>query len=539
MATLANLVADLRPYVLSVAASPLGLDVPVSSVVVHDLIDPPEVTAGDIVLGVGVPATDVAIPIIEQLGAAGAAAFVMKIKLPAAPRLTEAAQAAGIALFAAPAGASWAQILTLIRTVLAQPAFEVSPEPRSGLVTGDLFGVANTIASLLDVPITIEDPQSRVIAFSGRQEEADQPRIDTILGRRVPEPILRRLHAEGVFKRLKHSREPIYFPPGEIVDIGREAVAVRVGDEILGSIWAAVHEPLSPERRRALTEAASLVAIHLARSRIGADVGRRVHAEFVTAILEGRPDAAEAAQRLGLAGRSLRVVAIAAGTDGSEGSEGDPEGLGLRLWELAAFHLSTSFRPIATTLARGVTYAVIPAFGNDQVDHQHLTEALDVLIARATSVLRIRAIAGIGRVVELAHAPQSRQEADQVLRALRVWRLERSSASFADVRIEVLMLRLSDLAGHDESLAHGPLKTLAEHDRTHGTRYLETLRAYFMTFGDVREAARRLNVHTNTLRYRLRKLQELAELRLDDSDQRLLAMLQLRLLELQSPPQVP
>ena len=536
MAPLAKLVDDLRPYVLSVAAAPLGLDVPVNAVVVHDAIDPPEVTAGDIVLGVGVPATAVAIPIIEEIASAGATAIVIKMKLPADTRLSEAAQAAGIALLAAPAGASWVQILTLIRTVLAQSAFEDLPEPGSGLVPGDLFGVANAIASLLDVPITIEDPQSRVIAYSGRQDEADQPRIDTILGRRVPEPILRRLHAEGVFERLKRSREPIYFQPGEIVDFGREAVAVRAGDEILGSIWAAVHEPLSPERRRALTEAASLVAIHLARSRLDADVGRRVHAELVTSILEGRPDAAEAGQRLGLAGRQLRVVAIASDADGAEG---DPEGLVLRLWDLAAFHLSSSFRPLATTLARGVTYAVIPASGNDQMDRHHLTDTLDVLISRATSVLRVRATAGIGRAVDLVDVPQSRREADQVLRALRVWRLDRSSASIVDVRIEVLLLRLVDLDGQEESLTRGPLQTLAEHDRTRGTRYLETLRAYFATFGDVREAARRLNVHTNTLRYRLRKLQELGELRLDDADQRLLLMLQLRLRELGQPAKAP
>ena len=536
MAHLARLVDDLRPYVLSVAAAPLGLDVPVNSVVVHDAIDPPEVTAGDIVLGVGMPATAVAIPIIEEIAAAGAAALVMKMKLPVDPRLTDAAEAAGLALLAAPVGASWAQILTLIRTVLAQTAIEDSPEPGSGLVPSDLFGVANAIASLLDVPITIEDLQSRVIAYSGRQDEADQSRIDTILGRRVPEPILRRLHAEGVFARLKRSREPIYFRPGELVDFGREAVAVRAGDEILGSIWAAVHEPLSPERRHALTEAASLVAIHLARSRLDADVGRRVHAELVTSILEGRPDAAEAAQRLGLVGRQLRVIAIASDADGVEG---DPEGLGLRLWDLAAFHLSSSFRSVATTLARGITYAVIPASGNEQLDRQHLTEPLEVLISRANSVLRVRAAAGIGRAVDLIDAPQSRREADQVLRALRVWRLDRSSASIVDVRLEVLLLRLSDLAGQEASLTGGPLQRLAEHDHGHGTRYLETLRAYFVTFGDVRQAARRLNVHTNTLRYRLRKLQELGALRLDDADQRLLLMLQLRLRELGQPPKEP
>jgi DNA-binding PucR family transcriptional regulator len=48
-------------------------------------------------------------------------------------------------------------------------------------------------------------------------------------------------------------------------------------------------------------------------------------------------------------------------------------------------------------------------------------------------------------------------------------------------------------------------------------------------FGDVRAAAARLYIHPNTLRYRIRRAQELTGLDLSPPQQRLLAALQLRL----------
>ena len=89
------------------------------------------------------------------------------------------------------------------------------------------------------------------------------------------------------------------------------AVAVRAGDEVLGSIWVAVHEPLSDERSRALRDAAKLVALHMLRIRAGADVERRLRADLVSTALEGEGGAREALGRLGLAGQPVVVLALA------------------------------------------------------------------------------------------------------------------------------------------------------------------------------------------------------------------------------------
>ena len=184
-----------------------------------------------------------------------------------------------------------------------------------GLPSGDLFAVANAIASLLDAPITIEDRSSRVLAFSGRQDEADPSRVETILGRQVPERYSRILTERGVFRELHRSDRPVFISPipdgQDAFSMPRVAIAVRAGDEVLGSIWAAVPGPLSEERTEALCESAKLVALHLLRVRAGADVQRRLRADLLSSALEGGTGARDALDRLGLTGQRLMVLGVA------------------------------------------------------------------------------------------------------------------------------------------------------------------------------------------------------------------------------------
>jgi DNA-binding PucR family transcriptional regulator len=95
-----------------------------------------------------------------------------------------------------------------------------------------------------------------------------------------------------------------------------------------------------------------------------------------------------------------------------------------------------------------------------------------------------------------------------------------------------LMVReaLDVLARHG-GMRHEGLATLVAHDTAHGTELARSLRLYLDAFGDVAVCARELNVHPNTLRYRVRKAVALAGLDLDDPEHRLAAMLGLRLLD--------
>jgi DNA-binding PucR family transcriptional regulator len=68
---------------------------------------------------------------------------------------------------------------------------------------------------------------------------------------------------------------------------------------------------------------------------------------------------------------------------------------------------------------------------------------------------------------------------------------------------------------------------LVEYDRAHDADLVGSVLAWLDAMGDVRAAAKRLTVHPNTLRYRLRRAAAIGGLALDDPRSRLMHHLQL------------
>ena len=136
----------------------------------------------------------------------------------------------------------------------------------------------------------------------------------------------------------------------------------------------------------------------------------------------------------------------------------------------------------------------------------------------------------VGRVVPgLATAPDSRGEADRVLDAMAAGRIATDVAALPEVQAEVLLGETLALLAANPEVRDPRLTALVAHDLRQGGQLAASVLAWLDAFGDVREAAAGLHVHPNTLRYRVRRAEQLTGLDLSSPDQRLLAMLQLRL----------
>lgn len=57
-----------------------------------------------------------------------------------------------------------------------------------------------------------------------------------------------------------------------------------------------------------------------------------------------------------------------------------------------------------------------------------------------------------------------------------------------------------------------PAEALVEYDRKHGTRLVPTLRQFVASAGNVAACAGALRIHPNTLRYRLKRIAQIAGL---------------------------
>ena len=510
----------------------------IGGVVIHDPVDSPVLPRHALVLGVGVDDPDQVVALLGELGRAHAAGLVLRAPVPATGEVRAAADASRVALLGLSRGAPWAHLAAMLRSLLAEGDVGVTEhESLGGLPSGDLFAVANAIASLLDAPITIEDRSSRVLAFSGRQDEADPSRVETILGRQVPERYSRILNERGVFRELHRSDQPVFINPdtegNDAFSMPRVAIAVRAGDEVLGSIWAAVPGPLSEERAEALRDAAKLVALHLLRVRAGADVQRRLRADLLSSALEGGSGAREALDRLGLAGQPLMVMGVAVSGAGDVTPETGAAAAheAQRLSDAFAVHLNAVHPGSAAALVGGVTYGLAPLTGSGSDGEERAVRIAHDFLDRVGD--RMRPVVGVGPVsADLAGLANARACTDRALRVLREGRGERRVARLEDIQVEALILELRDLVAARGDRPTGSLARLIEYDGKHQTNLVETLQAWLDAFGDVTAASKALFLHPNTFRYRLRRLAEVGEINLSDPEQRFVAMLQLRVLGL-------
>lgn len=530
-ATLGQIVADLGLELLTVVAAPAGLDVPVRQVAILDPAEAAQADPGDLVLGVGLTPADANLAtVLETLARAGVAGLVVKSN-DREPRLAELAEAAGVAVLTVTPAIAWGQLHTLARTAVASSG--QAPDDGAGPSLGNLFALANSIAMMVGGPVTIEDTRSRVLAYSSLDEPLDEGRRATILGRKVPDEWIERLTAAGVFKRLWGGTDVIRIDTqalsGEDTMVERLAIAVRAGDEILGSIWVAQGRvPLGPEAEEALRQAARIAALHLVRHRASDDMDRRMRGDLLRALLDGRGSVGALASRLGLEVDAPCVV-VAFELDAND--EATVAVQRERAWELVAMHCEAfRRRSVLTTLGRTL-YALLPL--TDTTGIEGVRRLTGDVLDRAGTVLSVPLFVGIGSVAEdLRDAARSRHEADKVTRILAA----RAGAADAqrlahvdDVRPQVVLLDLRDHVETNPQLLVGHLQHLVAEDQERGSAYVATLQHYLDAFGDIPAAASRMNVHPNTFRYRLKRACEIAGIDLDDPDERLVLALQLRL----------
>lgn len=547
-ASLARVLEELGSTLLDVVCGDVEQAGDVGGVVIYDPLDEPELPSRALVFGVGLHDSADLARVVTQLGRHGAVGLVVRAPVVPDDDLVTAAREAGVTVLSFARGASWTHLAGMLRSLTAEGGGldDADAHTVGQIRSGDLFAVANAIAALLDAPVTIEDRNSRLLAFSSRQEEADQSRVQTILGRQVPGHYTRILEERGVFQAIYRSDRPVYVAPlPEPVDpslppeLPRAAIAVRAGDEILGTIWVVVPEPLDEERSEALYEASKLVAMHMVWQRADADMERRLRAELLSTALESGPGSLEAVRRLGLKDEPAVVLALT--VVGSAAEHPLPAQLATerkRLADAFAMHLSAAHPRAAAALIGDVAFGVLPLPQSREQKREDAEERAKWIatefLARVGS--RLRPLIGVGPLAADSSAlVRSRSGAERALRVLRSAGGGQQVARLDDVHVDALLLELADFVPRGD-IPSGAVARIVAYDREHQSSLSETLRAWLDAFGDVMVAAAAMYVHPNTFRYRLRRAAEVGRLDLGDPGARLSAMLQLRLMSIRLAP---
>jgi hypothetical protein len=518
MLTVQAVVDRVGPTLLRTVLAGVEPDRPVGDVVIAEPGRRSPLSAGDLVLGAAVGSAREAVELIRHGADRGVAAVLLKPPVATAASVLAAGRAAGPTVVEVRTGTGWAQLVWLLRTVL-DAAAEAADSAEDGTDPGlaDLFRLADAVAAVVDAPVTIEDANSRVLAYSARQDRTDPARVSTIMGRRVPDDVLARFRSRGVFRELSRGRTTIFVPAQRDGTLPRLIVPIRMGGELLGSMWAVVPGPVPDARAAAFADAGPVIALHLLRRRARVDAERRASAQRVRALLEGRGSVRVAAADLDLDDGPHRVVAIDA-TGHAAADELDAEGLRLALWERIMSGVGR--RPAVADLD-GLLYLVVPdttgAGGWDQL-RRRLTgqpgQPEHPLVAA-------------GAPAPVTELPRSRAQAEETLGLLRAGLITEPVADYQQCWAVLALHRAATAAAAAGAAEVGPLPELRRHDADNGTDYLGTLYEWLRNPGDPRAAGAALAIHPNTLRYRMRRIGELTGLDLAEPNVRLALLCQL------------
>jgi len=513
----------LTEQVVAVASAPHGLEVPVRGVWIYEETSSTTAHAGDVALCVGAELTrSGAADTFRRLHSLGVIGAIVKTDGGLTADTFEGARETGIAVLRASPGLEWGQLYSLIRVAISSSR-SGGPIAMSEVHLGDLFSLANATASLVGGAVTIEDAESRVLAYSNLGDPIDERRRDAILGRRVPDDRIRLHRERGVFRELWRNPRPIKVPgnPQERCRT-RYIAAVTTGDTMLGSIWVVEgDQPLSEQQIEALSESARLAALHMVRARFAPDLEQERKSEAFRMALDGRSPYGATLSSLGFGpGVALTLCALSPTIRSSEASTM----LTARLADLLHIAVGSGRQAWAVAELRGITYAAISSHRADGGER-----TLRDLLARGAATLGGPLRCAIGSVVHDPDLlPSVRWQLDALLPMLHERPGAASVASTREYQGTIFANLAAELLSVDERFAAGVLDEVRRYDECHGTEYLRTIDEHLHSQGAAGPCARALGVHLNTLRYRLQRLHELFDIDPGNPDFRFSAECELR-----------
>lgn len=520
---LGELLLALDRTMVTLVQAPRGLDMPVGSVA---LIDSDDVRLGlasaadnaDLFFLVGV-SEDAVLGWVDSQARTPIAIFV---KEPTDAVVTRAT-AAGAAVVAVDPRARWERLYRLVNQFFEHRGDRDDPLFGSGT---DLFGLAQSIADRTRGMVSIEDDVSHVLAYSSSNDDADELRRLSILGRAGPADYLAWIGQWGVFDALRASgdvvrvaeRPELSLRPRLAVGIHLPRTGPRRPPRFGGTIWLQQGSvPLADDVEDVLRGGAVLAARIMARMAAAPSTHTVRVRDLLGLTTEGSPgpgpdadDVVGIAKELGIAadGRAALI-----------GFHGTGQPVPSDVIALSA----SAFRPDAQVVAAGDRiYVLLPKIGAPSSVASWVRGV--VTAGHRELGLTLRAVIA-APLAGLSAAAQARTEIDRVFdSAQRHPGAIGQVTSLDEAHTTVLLDEIVSQVSGQPRLIDPRVRALRERD----PMLADTLRVYLDGFGDIAAVAQRLHVHPNTVRYRVRRIEKLLSTSLSDPDDRLVLALGLR-----------
>jgi sugar diacid utilization regulator len=398
----------------------------------------------------------------------------------------------------------------------------------SGLAVQDsgLAAVTELIAKHMDATVAVVDEKMDVLAAAsatGRMSDAAR-----YFQGRVAHPRLTQVL--GVTGR---TRRAIRMP--DVDETAPVIVApILVGDEVPAYVMTLDGAPeASDDLRLLLTEhAATICGVILGRERVVAAAATRVRYDLVEGLLSGKgsdnDELLRWARHLGYDDKEdHRVLSVMLGDPRIHADEPDRRVSG------AVERFFTTHVSDAINAVRGREVTVVMAEEREaRPRRSRVVHSAELCLKRLRELFPETTITvGIGGVCR-SPADISRSY-DEARRTIDVaWRMGRDGTAvvFDDLGIHRLLLQVADPAQLRE-FAWEVFGGVARGAKGNAAEYLSTLVCYFRANNSPQRASKTLHVHPNTVSYRIRRIEEMTGLDLDNYRDRLMAEVALEILD--------
>src|SRR5665213_3502119 len=391
--------------------------------------------------------------------------------------------------------------------------------------------ICATLAELLESAVTIEDASFHLLAHAGGA--GDPHRKETIQRQGTPQRVLFDPQIQRMLRDLEAKRGPVKVPALPHVGMSRERLIAPIlaANQVLGYISVLDHPPHNEELAfMAIEQAALVLALAVAKERELSEVEGRVRGEFLEDLLHGTYGEESAAQRrarhLGYPLHGNHIVMLV-DIDDFRGFIGSRQVSEDAIQALKREFLRRVTGVVRASYARALvqgrsdSVAALLPLGTEPGDYQARGHALGLQIRQNIADWKPGFTVSVG-FSGPAEAPAglaaAQREVISVMDSLARFKRWGQVVAVPELGLTGLLAAVTDERLVDYTRRH--LGPLLEHDTARKGSLVPTLRAYLET-GEQQEAAKRLRVHPNTLRYRLDRIREISGVDLEDPETRL------------------
>ncbi len=425
---------------------------------------------------------------------------------------------AGAGLLLVDPGADWDRLLSIAKDRIQPRSYQSEVLT---LLEEDLFAIAQTTARLTSSHVVIEDAANKVLAYSTVTNDIDELRKASILARRGPRKYELLLKDLGAYRELHRTRLPVRVP-ARPQDGLRERVAITLfaGDRIMGYIWLQeTGEGFGPDVDYVLTGSAARVSAELIRYRNQQSVHMRE--DRIVRLLSGPAEAAASAHSEKIpADRPAALVLI--GMSAADSQADDAALKHGELANLASIHAAAYKASAVVGQFNGDTAIIIPGL-QSSASEPGLRTLAEAIVRDARKHLGLTPFAAVGPVVQDLLSIHTATRITEALLAC-VGSAEAGAVATVDDFEEEILFREAVRNFTSSPFRHRSLAALLQQD----AELAGTLRAYFDASFDVSECAKRMNLHKNTVYYRVSKAERVTRLDFGNPRDSLVALLHIQ-----------